>query len=239
MARYPSRTPENSSADKGGVIAVDRALSLLCAFQLGDTDLSLNELVERTELVKSTTLRMLTSLIHFGLIQKTSDGRYRLGAEVARLHNIYMTSFSLENVVMPHLRAMVEETQESASFHVRQGDHRLVLYRVNSPQLVADQGRQGDLLPLQSGAGGRVLTAYESGRGAIYDAIQRDKVIALNGDRVPDLSGISSPVFGPGAKLVGALTLTVPTTRFHDKLTDIVRKHAHDLTQDMGGTFPA
>lgn len=237
MARYPSRVPENTSAAKGGVIAVDRALSLLCAFQKGDDALSLNELVERTKLVKSTALRMLTSLIHFRLLQKTPDGCYRLGAEIARLQSVYMMSFSLEDAVLPHLRSIVEKTRESASFHVRQGSQRLVLYRINSPQTIADQGRQGDLLPLETGAGGRVLLAYEPRQGSMFDQIRRNKVIALNGDRVPDLSGISSPVFQPNGELAGALTLTVPTVRYDSSFIEVVREHARQLTNEIGGSF--
>lgn len=240
MARYPSRVPEGSSAAQGGVIAVDRALSLLKAFQAGDTALTLNDLTGRSQLVKSTVLRMLVSLVHFGLIQKLPDGRYCLGVEIARLHGIYVDAFSLESYVMPCLQQLVQATRESASFHVRQGDQRLVLYRVNSPQPVTDQGRQGDLLSLKAGTGGKVLQAFgpDPAQGAVFDQIRRDGVIALQGDRVADLSGVSSPVFGADGKLVGALTLTVPTVRYAPTLIDVVRAHAQALTQALGGTFP-
>lgn len=237
MARYPSRVPEDSSAAQGGVIAVDRALSLLKAFQAGDTALTLMELTERSQLVKSTVLRMLVSLVHFGLLQKMPDGRYCLGVEIARLHVIYVDAFSLESHVMPCLRQLVQDTRESASFHVRQGEQRLVLYRVNSPQSVTDQGRQGDLLPLTSGAGGKVLQAFgpQPAQGSLFDQVRRDRVIALQGDRVPDLSGVSAPVFGADGALVGALTLTVPTARYDAALIDSVRTHAQLLTQRLGG----
>src|SRR5260221_10873277 len=107
MPRSPTAPPSRSSADAGGVAAVDRALMLLAAFRAGDRALPLAELAQRTELVKSTALRLLASLIHFGLVQRLEDGRYSLGPQVARLQSIYTATFSLGSVVMPVLRGPV------------------------------------------------------------------------------------------------------------------------------------
>src|SRR5260221_10973630 len=81
MPRYPTAPPSRSSADAGGVAAVDRALMLLAAFRAGDRALPLAELAERTALVKSTALRLLASLIHLGLVQPLRAGRYPPGPE--------------------------------------------------------------------------------------------------------------------------------------------------------------
>src|SRR6186713_1510379 len=128
----------DSDAAPGGAAAVDRALTLLSAFRAGDTSLSLAELSSRTQLYKSTTLRLLASLEHARLVQRLDDGSYGLGTEVARLNAVYAASFSLERVVLPALRALVAATRESAAYHVAQGDSRLCLYRVDSPQPVRD-----------------------------------------------------------------------------------------------------
>ncbi len=115
----------DAHAAPGGAAAVDRALSLLAAFQPGDVALSLSDLAQRTRLYKSTVLRLLASLEHGRLIQKLEGGPHRgayaLGAEVARLHGLYAASFSLERVVLPVLRELVAQTGESAAYHVLQG----------------------------------------------------------------------------------------------------------------------
>ena len=81
----------------------------------------------------------------------------RSGTEIARLHGLYAASFSLDAVVLPVLRELVAATGESAAYHVRQaqGDSwaRLCLYRVDSPHVVRDHVRAGDLLPADRGAG--------------------------------------------------------------------------------------
>lgn len=237
MARYPARAPLISSSGEGGVAAVDRALMLLGAFSDGDRTLSLQELADRTSLVKSTVLRLLVSLQHFNLIQKLEDNRYALGSGIAGLHRLYMASFALDTVVPPALRALVEVTRESASFHVRQGDMRLVLFRAHSSQPLSDNSHAGDLFPLDRGTGGRVIMAFSGAVGQLYDRIRNDKVLALVGDRVPELAGVSAPVFGAGNQLLGAVTLTLPRTRYRKEHIATVRAAAANLTRTLGGSF--
>lgn len=197
----------------------------------------MQQLVERTQLVKSTVLRMLVSLQHFGLMQKLEDGRYALGSWIARLNRIYSASFGLEHVVPPALRALVNATRESASFHVRQGDQRLVLFRVHSSQPLSDHSSAGDLFPLDRGTGGHVSMAFSGAKGKVFDRIRRDKVLALVGDRVPELAGISAPVFDASDHLVGAITLTMPRMRYRREHIAAVRAAAAELTKRLGGTF--
>jgi DNA-binding IclR family transcriptional regulator len=238
----PKKAATPSLADRqaapGGAAAVDRALSLLGAFRPGDESLSLSDLSERTMLYKSTVLRLLASLEHARLLLRRSDGRYALGPEVARLNSIYAATFTLEAEVMPILRELVANTRESAAFHVRQGAGRLCLYRVDSPQLLRDHIRVGDVLPLNKGAGGRVLLAFAGAPGKLYDKVRAEGVLEIAGDRVADLTGISSPVFGAAGALIGALTLTLPTNRTRKEFRGSVRAAARRLTTRLGGVAP-
>ncbi|MEQ1515373.1 MAG: IclR family transcriptional regulator [Usitatibacteraceae bacterium] len=235
----PRKAAQPSHADQdaapGGVAAVDRALDVLGAFRTGDAALSLAQLSERTLLYKSTLLRLLASLEHRRMILRTTEGRYGLGPDVARLHAIYARSFSLENLVMPVLKGLVAKTRESAAFHVRQGDQRLCLFRVDSPQPVGDNIRVGDLLPVGRGAGGRLLSAYSGGKGARYAQIRRDGYVVAVGDRVPELAGISAPVFDADSRFVGAITLTMPTPRLNREFVAPVVAAAGELSAALGG----
>jgi DNA-binding IclR family transcriptional regulator len=229
-----------SNAAPGGAAAVDRAISLLGAFQAGDRALSLAMLAERTRLYKSTVLRLLASLEHGGLVQKLEDGRYGLGAEVARLHGIYAASFSLEHVVLPVLQALVGETGESAAYHVPQGHARLCLYRIDSPQPVRDHIRAGDLLPAGRGSGGRVLAAFSGGEPAsederlVNESIRAQGYFAASGDRLPGVAGISAPVFRVNGALAGAVTLTMPVDRYTDGHIAAVLRAARSLAGRVG-----
>lgn len=235
----PKKAATPSVADEqaapGGAAAVDRAISLLAAFGPGDSALSVTELAERTRLYKSTVLRLLASLAQGRLLQRTADGRWALGPELARLGALYTASFSLQQVVLPEMQALVQHTQESVAFHVRQGRQRLVLFRVDSPQLLRDHARAGDLLPLNRGAGGRVLMAFSGARGLLYEQVRRDGHALLHGDRVPGLVGVSAPVWNAEQQLVGALTLTAPEPRMQARFVEALRASAARLTRALGG----
>lgn len=242
----PRKAQTESVADAhaapGGAAAVDRALSLLGAYQQGDLALSLAELAERTRLYKSTVLRLLASLEHARLIQRLDDGRYGIGAEVARLHSLYAASFSLDRVAMPVLRALVAATGESAAYHVRQGDARLCLYRVDSPHPIRDHIKAGDLLPLDRGTGARILIAFGAHPAratsqkdkTLYAKIREQGYCTAIGDRLSDVAGISAPVFKADGTLAGALTLTMPASRYKAQHVKAVLAAARQLTGRVG-----
>lgn len=238
----PRKPAIASSADRdaapGGVAAVDRALSLLGAFRIGDGPLTLSELSERTGLYKSTALRLLASLDHARLVLRLPDGRYALGTEIARLHAIYAESFSMEPIVVPVLRELVRRTDESAAFYVRQGDKRLCLYRIDSPHPVRDHIRIGDVLPLDRGTAGRILLAYSGAKGVLFDRIRSERILMLSGDRVPELASISAPVFDAMGAVPGVLTLTMPAQRFVSAHAAHVMAAAQEITARFGGRPP-
>ncbi|HWI82907.1 IclR family transcriptional regulator [Ramlibacter sp.] len=238
----PRKAQTASLADRqpapGGVAAVDRALSLLAAFRGGDLALTLAQLSARTGLYKSTVLRLLASLEHARLLQRLDNGSYALGSEAARLGALHATSFSLDRVVLPVLRELVAATGESAAYHVRQGAARLCLFRVDSPHPVRDHIRAGDLLPLERGTGGRVLTAFDPERSATAGAADRKLLAGIrhrgymagSGDRLAEVAGISAPVFHADGRLAAALTLTMPSHRFQERFIQPVLDGAKRLS---------
>ncbi len=222
MPRKSSKQNEEKIAlAESGVASVDKALTILRLFSSQKIELSLNQIADATGLYKSTALRMLASLGNALLVMKRSDGMYVLGPAIASLNAAYQQQQSLATVVIPILEQLMQLTQESAAFHVRQGDQRLCLYRVDSKQALRDHIKVGDLLPIDKGAGGKVLRAFEGAPGKANAQIRAAMVLAVAGDRVKEISGISSPVFNAEG-LIGVITLTMPTYRVIAKQTSIV-----------------
>lgn len=237
MPRKSSKQSEEKIAlSESGVASVDKALTILRLFSSQNMELSLNQIAEATGLYKSTALRMLASLSNALLVMKRSDGMYVLGPAIATLNAAYQQQQSLETVVIPVLEQLMKSTHESAAFHVRQGDQRLCLYRVDSKQALRDHIKVGDLLPIDKGAGGKVLRAFEGAPGKANVQIREAMVLAVAGDRVKEISGISSPVFNAEG-LIGVITLTMPTYRFNAKQASIVKASAQKLTELLGGKF--
>ena len=94
-------------------------------------------------------------------------------------------------------------------------------------------------MPVDRGAGGRVIMAFEGARGAPYARIRREGIAVLSGDRVPQLAGVSSPVFGSSGEFIGAVTLTMPSGRLdpHTQPPHVMTA-AMRITKRLGGEFP-
>jgi DNA-binding IclR family transcriptional regulator len=222
-----------------GVAAVDRALSVLRAFRTDDRTLTLAELAARTRIYKSTILRLTQSLIRAGLLLRLEDGRFRLGPEALRLGGLYQQAYDVGDVILPILADLRRKTGESVIFHVREGERRICLHRVESPHPIRYHVREGDELPLERGSGGRVLTAFSGAKGEPYETIRRQLHFVGFGDRRPDVSGLSAPVFGPGQALVGAVTISGPSSRldaaFARRSVPVLLKAVAQATRDLGG----
>ncbi|WP_233847910.1 IclR family transcriptional regulator [Paraburkholderia sp. HD33-4] len=206
---------ENSS----GVAVLDRAFAILNAFGPSDDQLTLTELSRRTGLYKSTTLRLLGALEHGGFIRKMSDGQYGVGHQPLRLAALYQRSFQVGPVIEPLLQQLSRDLGETASFYVRQGDHRLVLYRVEPTRSVRVSIRVGEEFAIEKGASGKVLLAFTEAHDSRWSEVRQALWAASYGERDPETASASVPVFDSTGQLVGALTLSGPRERFGTRPT--------------------
>ena len=109
-------TSEDTAERDGGVIAVSRALSLMEAFKVGESALSLAELSRRAGIHKTTVLRLARTLALSQYMVQNEDGQWRLGPAAGWLGARYQAGFDVNNVVEPTLHELVQQTGESASF---------------------------------------------------------------------------------------------------------------------------
>lgn len=222
-----------------GVAAVDRALQVLDAFDPDSNGLGLTALAERSGLSKTTVLRLLTSLIKRGYVRLSGDGRYVLGPAVLRLAAIYQKMVQPEDVIRPMLEALVEESKESASFNVREGDVHVCLYRVDSKHALRDHIRPGQCFPMDRGATALVLRAGSGERGRQLDAARERVAIARHGELFAGMSGVAVPVFGMNQALIGAILLSGPTSRFTAgavaRMESLLLRAGAEITGQLGG----
>ncbi|QYD73467.1 IclR family transcriptional regulator [Paraburkholderia edwinii] len=207
----PSTSPD-------GVAALDRAFAILFAFRPDDKGLSLAELAARTGLYKSTILRLIASLTHHRMLLRSEDGRYLIGPAALQLGALYQRGLQLADVVLPLMRALRDECNESVSFYVRRQDLRVCLHRVDTTHTIRDHVREGDVLPMEKGSGGRVLNAFSGARGELYERIRREGYYISIGERDSETAGISTPVFSAAQPLAGSFTLAGPLPRVDEAL---------------------
>ncbi len=241
--RETSANRDRTRTESGGVAAVDRALAILGAFRPGDTALPLCEISRRCNLYKSTVLRIAQSLLRRNYLQRLEDGSYQIGPAPLILGALYQHSAKLGDLLLPLMRELVDQTGESMSVYLRNGDVRVCLHRVDSKHAVRDNVREGDVLPLERGSGGRILLAFSGAKGEPYETIRTEYCYTSVGERDADTAGISVPFFGPGQVLMGAMSLTGPRSRIDETFIANARvlllRAAARATSSLGGDASA
>ena len=207
--------------------------------------LTLGELAALTGLYKSTILRLVNSLLHAQLLERLADGRYRIGPTAFEFGTIYRRSVTQTEVLLPLLRELADDLGESVSFSVRSGPNvRTCLLKVLSPRhTIHHYVQEGDHLPCDVGAGGRVLLAFSGEPGAVNENVRRAYVYVSIGERDAETSGISAPVFGPDQTLLGVLTMSGPRSRFDEDFIGRARMRLLQMvsraTRVLGGDSTA
>ena len=231
------------SANDGGVTAVARALSLMEAFAVGESTLSLAELSRRTGMHKTTALRLARTLAHSQYMVQTEDGQWRLGPAAGWLGARYQAGFDVNRVVEPALHQLVKETGESASFYVREGDIRSCVARVEGPQSVRHNVRIGERLPLDRGAPGRVILAFSGAEGEPYESIRKTGFHISLGEREAEVASVAAPVFGLNWRLLGSMCISGPSSRLSktilQKHARLVIRSANQLSYALAGSRSA
>lgn len=223
-----------------GVAAVERALAIVEAVAQQTEPISLADLSRATGFYKSTLLRLIASLERSALIRRQPDGRYAIGPYAHRLGRAYDHAYRLSDTLLPLLHELVEAGTESASFHIHHdAAHRVCLLRVDSHHSTLDRIRSGDLLPLDKGAAGKLLTAYLVEQRTPAQA----GVLAQSmGERDPNCAAVASPVFNGAGEMCGAISLSGPKERFTPaatrKMGTQVSAAAQRATAALGGRWP-
>lgn len=199
---------------KTGVDAVARALTILKTFRADRGAMSLTEISEATGLYKSTVLRLAGTLEAEGFLLRGADRLFRPGAELWRLGALYQRGLDLGELIRPVLHRLVEETEETASFYIADGDERICLYRVNSPRSVRHHLDEGQRLPIDRGAAGRVLSAYRDPVSDDGRKIRERGYYVSLGERDPEVAAAAVPVIDIQGRLRGALSVSAIRARF-------------------------
>jgi len=241
----PTKTSKSKKAveteqdTEPGVAAVNRALTILQAFEQSIDGMTLTELMNATGLYHSTILRLCESLEHFGYLKRLADGRYMLGPTPFFLGMLYQESFRLQEYVIPVLRELVKQTGETAALYVREGEERVCLHRLHHVRSVRMNLREGERVPLDRGAAGKVLLAFSGEPGAAFDTIRHAGYAISLGERDAETGAIACPVFSVRQQLIGAVSLGIPLFRFNKKAFDtclpFVMQAGASLTTDLGG----
>jgi DNA-binding IclR family transcriptional regulator len=180
---------------------LDKAVAVLNALRV--EPLSLAGLVGATGFHRATAHRLATSLETHGLVRRDSQGRFCLGGGLVELGRIASRGLPLGEIARPALRALVEQTGESAQLYVLDGDSRLCVESVESPHGLRTIVGVGARLPLDRGSAGAVL------RGASLPLGFAESV----GEREAGVASVSAPIYDSSGALRAAVSVSGPIER--------------------------
>jgi DNA-binding IclR family transcriptional regulator len=196
-----------------GVGVLDKAVRVLDALEEGPA--ALTELVGRTGLPRATAHRLAVALEVHRLVDRTADGRFRLGPRLAA------SPEPLVAAAGPVLAGLRDETGESAQLYVRAGSVRRCVAAAERQSGLRDTVPVGTVLPMTAGSAAHVLLAWSEEplpAGATFDAAElaatrrRGWADSVE-EREAGLGSVSAPVFGPDGQVVAAVSVSGPLPR--------------------------
>jgi len=223
---------------EAGVRSVQRALAVLAVFDEKHTNLSAVDLARAVGLPKTTTVRLVKTLEHAGLLWSRADGRITIGVGLLRWARLAQSVWQLPEPARDIMRELSLSCSETVNLYVRQGLARVCIAQHEGTQTVRNVVRLGDDLPLWCGAAARVLlsdadphllaaVSRRSPYGPDFATTLSERVRATaqtgwaesHGEREAGASGIAAPILTAGGRnhrphVRAALALGGPTSRF-------------------------
>jgi len=154
-------TEHRASAESAHpVTAVVRAAAILRAFTHERPTLHFSEIADAVALPKSTTHRLLSTLIDVGFMEQRQDGTYALGIGLFEVGSLAFANVNLRAVAQPFVRQLMDETEETVHVGVLDAFAVVSLEQASSPHSLRAEVYVGKRAPLHCTAVGKAILAY-------------------------------------------------------------------------------
>jgi IclR family transcriptional regulator, pca regulon regulatory protein len=242
------------SLDRSFIASLSHGLSVLEAVADSERDIGLAELAERVGFNKTSTWRLVHTLVDLGYLQQDPLTRnFRPAARILALGYAYFDGLDLKQLSLPHLHDLSARHNETVNLAVRSGDEVIYIDRISTSHIVSINLHVGSRLPLYCTSLGRALISEmpqiwveryikrttsdpKTETDALIDgkkllqnlAETRERGYALNDEElVKGLRAVSSPIRDRSSEIVAAVCISVPSSRA--TVPDLHRIFAPDL----------
>ena len=141
--------------------SIIRIAEILNCFSVEEPVHTLTAVSNRLGLPKSTTHRLLTTLVSQGFLIRDVHGHgYQLGYQLLHWGMVAQAALDLRSEALPILRLLVRSVGETAILTARDGTRGFYLEIVESAQPVRLTMQVGQRLRLHAGASSKVLLAF-------------------------------------------------------------------------------
>lgn len=210
--------------------------------------LRLTEIARLVGLQKSSVYRLLQTLVAMDYLAfDRADRHYRLGANIARLAEVFRAKTSLAAVARPFLERIRDATNETAALQIRNGDMRHCLVELPSTQQIRMIVGENNPYTAKKGASGRVLRAFatdwEQQRDRALLKRVRDAGFAVSrGEYIDGAIAVYAPVFDARQQIIAALGIHAPAFRHPaetvDSIVALLQASSRELTLLVDSAMP-
>jgi IclR family KDG regulon transcriptional repressor len=155
------------------VPALDKSFAIIGLMAQGDAPVSINEVVRKLGLNKSTVFNILHTLADLKVVDRGEDGLFHLGTQLYLLGHAAAKRPGLIRTVHPFLVQFNHATSLSTFLGIRSGLHAVILDKVDDAFDIKISSEVGMRLSLFAGASGKALLS------ALPDK-EIDRLIATN-----------------------------------------------------------
>ncbi len=239
------------------VTSVARALALLEELRDSEHPLGVNELARRIDVNPSTASRLLQTLETAAMVQRESQGPYRLGLGLVTLADRVLARLDLQTLARPVLVELMEHTGETATLSLPGEREAITVDSAPSRSSVVSMARLGRPSIAHATAVGKVMLAFGGGRlpherdlvtltgrtitdraelAAEVRAVRERGYGTVFGERDVDVNAIAAPVFDRAGALAAILGLQGPASRLEDptRLLPVLLEATARLSRALG-----
>jgi IclR family transcriptional regulator, KDG regulon repressor len=143
------------------ISSIKRAIQILDLYINSNTGMGPTEIAERLNLNKATTIRIMSTLVNCGILNKENGRKYILSSKVMDYALSFFLSANLVEVSKPLLQKLKEKTNEELAIWAKdeKGDQRVCIYTMESGAHIRAASYVGETAPLHVGAPGTVILA--------------------------------------------------------------------------------
>jgi len=159
----PQRVGESGPGDRETdfVQSLQRGLAVILAFDAESPSLTLSEAAKVTGLARAAARRFLLTLVGLGYM-RLEGRRFRLSPRVLELGRPYLSSLTLPELALPHLRSFVADVRESATVAVLDGTEIVYVAHAPARRILSVSVDVGTRDPAFATSLGRMLLASRS-----------------------------------------------------------------------------
>lgn len=141
---------------------LERGLRVLKAFDEDHPEMTLSEVATRTGLPPAVARRCLITLVELGYVGQL-ERKFLLRPAVLTIGSAFLASMQIEQVVLPPLQSLRDQTGDSASLAVLSGTEILYVAHVSTDRRFRVAAGVGTRFPFHATSLGKALAAHMRG----------------------------------------------------------------------------